>query len=71
MSYSDELFDKQFGLAHAIMGCNDPTVIKELIDEFFFYAFQWYQLFAPHKVASKLLLVHLSMESHIHLVMTL
>jgi hypothetical protein len=60
MSYSDELFDKQFGLAQAIMGCDDPTEIKELFDEFFFYSFQWYQLFAPHKVASKLKAKHFS-----------
>ena len=58
MSFSDELFDKQFNLAHAIMNCDDPTDIRGLFDDFFFYALQWYELFAPHKVANNLKAQH-------------
>lgn len=58
MSYSDELFDKQSGLAHAIMDCDDPTEIKELFDEFFFYAFQWSELFVSPKAINKLEAIH-------------
>jgi hypothetical protein len=60
MSLSDQLFDKQFNLARAIMSCDDPTEVRELFDEFFLYVFQWYELFAPHKVANKLKAQHFS-----------
>ena len=60
MSFSDELFDKQFDLARAIMSCESSTEIRELFDEFFFYAIQWYELFAPHKVENKLMALHFS-----------
>ena len=60
MSYSDELFDKQSCLAHAIMSCDDPIEISKLFNEYFICAFQWYDLFAPHKVANKLKTLHFS-----------
>ena len=60
MSFSDELFDKQSCLAHAIMCCDDPIEISKLFNEYFFCAFQWYDLFAPHKVANKLNTLHFS-----------
>ena len=58
MSFSDELFDKQFYLARAIMNCNDPIEIKKLFDEYILYAGQWDALFSTRKATNRLEAIH-------------
>ena len=58
MSFSDELFDKQFYLARAIMNCNDPIEVKKLFDEYILYAGQWDELFSTRKATNRLEAIH-------------
>jgi hypothetical protein len=60
MSISDQLFDKQSHLAHAIMNCDDSVEINNLFNDYFNCVLQWYELFAPHKIANRLKLIHFS-----------
>jgi len=58
MSLSDQLFDKLFNLARAIMSCDDPIEVKELFDEYALYASQWNELFVSPKATNKLEAIH-------------